>query len=70
MRGPFEEPGNDDHVATNALQSKHPGAIGFDVIEVWHDGYIDTWLKQQTGNNVFFEFSLGRVLAGALRDDD
>ena len=66
----FEQPRAHDHVAAKLFQGKHTGAIGFEIVEVWHDGDIDAALDHQAHDNIFFQLFLFRILAGALRDDD
>ena len=65
-----EEPTQHDHVARDALQAEHAGAVGREVVQVRHDRDFDAPLEQQAGDDVFLQLTLGRIGALPLRDDD
>ena len=65
-----EQPGQDDHVAANAVEEQSPCVVLVEVIEVRHDAHLEARLHDERGGNALLERPLRRVLALALRQND
>ena len=70
VRSAREQPAQHDHVASDAAQAKHAGALGRKVVEVRDDRHFQPALAEQVGDDVLFELALLRASALPLRDDD
>ena len=66
---PFKHPATDDHVAGDTFQRHHTGTISRQVIQIRHNGNVNTGLHNESGDNVFFQFPTSRVFTLALRND-
>ena len=62
MGRPRVQPGEDDHIAGDALQAEHAGAVGSQVVQIGNDRHFQSWLEQQAADERFFECRLAGLL--------
>src|SRR5205085_12515614 len=70
VRRAWEQPGEYNHVARNALQTKHAGAARREIVEVRNHSHFDAGLEEQRSNQILLKLPLVRIGALPLRYDN